>query len=191
MGVRGSFPRGKTTGAWSYLLTSSAEGVKTNFYSLPWLCPDCCEVHGQLYCAFKCDYGISELFLWNSRYVAFVFNIVARKNFDVDVDVDVCFMEEVVEITAGDMYTMYKDEKGERERRRVLCCMTAGRFVCAEYSVNSVLSLTAVQRQHAERNQQIKQFTYQISYDVLLVNLYPVRCCYVVNDILKNCTFVL
>jgi hypothetical protein len=49
-----------------------------------------------------------------------VFNIVSRKN--VDVDVDVCFMEEVVEITAGDMHTVCKDERG-RERKRECCVL--------------------------------------------------------------------
>jgi hypothetical protein len=47
-----------------------------------------------------------------------VFNIVASKN--VDVDVDACFMAEVVEITAGDMYAVCKDER-RRERKRELC----------------------------------------------------------------------
>jgi hypothetical protein len=52
-----------------------------------------------------------------------VFNIVAHKNVDADVDVDVCFMEEVVEITAGDIYTVCKDERGiERKGGIALFC---------------------------------------------------------------------
>jgi hypothetical protein len=47
-----------------------------------------------------------------------VFNVVARKN----VDVDLCFMEEVVEITAGDIYTICKDER-DREERREICVL--------------------------------------------------------------------
>lgn len=81
-----------------------------------------------------------------------------------------------MEITAGDIHTMCKDERGrEREIERVLCSVTAGRFVCADNSMNSVLSPTADQRQHAERSQQIEQFTNQISYDIRLVNLYRIR----------------
>lgn len=42
-----------------------------------------------------------------------MFSIVAHKN----VDVDACFMAEVVEITAGDIYAVSKDEReGEREK---------------------------------------------------------------------------
>jgi hypothetical protein len=50
-----------------------------------------------------------------------VLNIVACKN--VDVDVDVCFMEEVVEITAGDIRTVCKDERGgDRKRESAVFC---------------------------------------------------------------------
>jgi hypothetical protein len=69
----------------------------------------------------------------------------------------------------------------------VLCSVTAGRFECADYSMNSVLPPTADQRQHAERNQQIKQCTYQISYNIRLVNL----TLFIVNDVLKICVFIL
>jgi hypothetical protein len=50
-----------------------------------------------------------------------VFNIVARKN--VDVDVDVCFMEEVVEITAGDIYVLYVKTKRGRGRKGGCCVL--------------------------------------------------------------------
>jgi len=56
-----------------------------------------------------------------------VFNIAARKN--VDVDVDVCFMEEVVEITAGDIHIMCKDERG-RERKRESAVFCDSRVLC-------------------------------------------------------------
>ena len=56
-----------------------------------------------------------------------MFNVVARKN--VDVDVDVCFMEEVVEITAGDIHTMCKDERG-RGRRRGSAVFCDSRALC-------------------------------------------------------------
>lgn len=73
--------------------------------------------------------------LRNPQYVAFVFSIVAHKN----VDVDACFMAEVVEITAGDIYAVSKDERG-RERKRVLCCITGG-ALCMRRVFNEFCSL--------------------------------------------------
>jgi hypothetical protein len=51
-----------------------------------------------------------------------VFNIVAPKNVDVDVNADACFMVEVVEITAGDMYALCKDER-RMEGKREFCVL--------------------------------------------------------------------
>jgi hypothetical protein len=48
--------------------------------------------------------------------------------------------------------------------------------------MNAVLSPTADQRQHAERNQQIQQFTDQISYNIRRMS----NTLLVVSDVLKT-----